>query len=53
MGATIIKIKLPEEGEKKKQLTPLQKKLLEGPTMTDEEFKEFKKNNKWMRKWKI
>lgn len=53
MGATIIKIKPPSDDELKKPLTPLQKKLLEGPTMTDEEFKEYKKVNKWMRKWKI
>ena len=53
MGATIIKIKPSKDSEDKKPLTSLQKKLLEGPTMTEEEFKEFKKNNKWMRKWKI
>lgn len=52
MGATILKIKVPKD-DPSKPLTPLQKKLLEGPTMTEEEFKEFKKNNKWMRKWKI
>lgn len=53
MGATILKIRLPKDSEPKKPLTPLQKKLLEGPTMSDEEFEEFKKVNKWMRKWKI
>jgi hypothetical protein len=53
MGANIIKIKPDKNSEVKKPLTPLQKKLLEGPTMTPEEYKEFKKVNKWMRKWKI
>ena len=29
------------------------KKLLAGPVMSGEEYKEFKKMNKWMGKWKI
>lgn len=46
MGATIIKIKLPKETDEKKPLTPLQKKLLDFPIMSSEEFKEYKKVNK-------
>ncbi len=54
MGATIIKIKPAKDSENKKRpLSPLQKKLLAFPTMSAEEFKEFKKVNKWMGKWKI
>ena len=53
MGATIIKIKNDGKNGDKKPLSPLQKKLLEGPVMTNEEYKEFKKMNTWMRKWKI
>lgn len=53
MGATIIKIKPSKDSDDKKPLTSLQKKLLAGPTMTPEEFEEFKKVNKWMRKWKV
>lgn len=52
MGATIVKIK-NVRATKKKPLSPLQKKLLEGPLMATEEYKEFKKMNKWMGKWKI
>ena len=36
----------------KGELTPLQQTLLNGPTMTAGQYKEFLKNNKWMRKWK-
>ncbi len=53
MGATIVKIKNTIKTMAKKPLSPLQKKLLEGPVMTNEEYKEFKKMNKWMGKWKI
>lgn len=48
MGATILKIKI--DRKKVKPLTPLQKKLLNGPVMFNEEFKEYKKINKWMSK---
>jgi hypothetical protein len=53
MGATIIKIKFDKISNSKKPLSPLQKKLLAFPVMSDEEFKEYKKINKWMGKWKI
>ena len=53
MGAIIVKIKDNIKTTDKKPLSPLQKKLLEGPVMTNEEYKEFKKINKWMGKWKI
>ena len=52
MGATIIKIKLPKDGEDKKPLTSLQKKLLEGPTMTPEQVKEYEKKYPWLKKYK-
>lgn len=52
MGATILKLE-----KNNKPLTEKQKALLEklknAPTMTDEQYKEYKKINKWMRKWKI
>ena len=50
MGAKIIKLKINKKDLKEKELTPFQKKLLEFPVMTDEEFKEYKKINKWMGK---
>lgn len=53
MGANIIKIKVDKKTVSKKPLSPFQKKLLAGPVMTAEEYKEFRKNNKWMAKWKI
>ncbi len=53
MGATIIKIKNDNKAPAKKPLSPLQRKLLEGPVMSNEEYKEFKKMNKWMGKWKM
>ena len=53
MSATILKIKVNQKQDKKKPLSPFQKKLLAGPVMTDEEYKEYKKINKWMGKWKI
>lgn len=53
MGAKIIKLKINKKDLKEKELTPFQKKLLDCPVMTDEEFKEYKKINKWMGKWKI
>jgi hypothetical protein len=53
MGATIIKIKIDENTGLKKPLSSLQKKLLETPVMTNKEYQEYKKMNKWMGKWKI
>jgi hypothetical protein len=53
MGAKIIKFKINKKAIKEKELTPFQKKLLNFPIMTDKEFKEYKKVNKWMGKWKI
>jgi hypothetical protein len=49
--ARLIKIKI-KKASAKKSLTPLQKLLLSGPTMTDKQYKEWQKTNKWMRKWK-
>jgi len=52
MCAKIIKLK-----KNNKPLTDKQKALLEklknAPVMTDEQYKEYRKINKWMRKWKI
>ena len=52
MGATILKIKLPTESEIKKPLTPLQKKLLEGPTMTAGQIKQYEKKYPWLKNCK-
>jgi hypothetical protein len=49
MGATIIKIKPPTESEVKKPLSPLQKKLLEGPTMTPQQIKQYEKKYPWLK----
>ncbi len=48
--AKIIKIKI--EKRSRRPLTPLQKKIVNAPVMSDEEYSEFKKINKWMKKWK-
>lgn len=47
--AQIVKLKPVSE---KKPLTPLQKKLLKAPTMTEKQYKEYLKTKKWMNKWK-
>ncbi len=53
MDATLIKIKMERKKPgKNKPLSPFQKKLPEGPIMSTDEFNEYKKNNKWMGKWK-
>ena len=48
--AQILKIKSSPPG---KSLTPLQKKLLKAPTMTEKQYKEYLKTKKWMSKWKV
>lgn len=53
MGATVVKIENNKKLVTAKPLSPLQKKLLAFPVMTSAEYKEFKKMNKWMGKWKI
>ncbi len=53
MGATIVRINVDKKTAQKKPLSPLQKKLLEGPVMSHEEYNEYKKSNKWMGKWKV
>ena len=52
MGATILKINTKDIQPSKKQLE-LHEKLLNGPTMTKRQVKEYEKINKWMRKWKV
>ena len=52
MGATVLKIKINDTHPTQKQLE-LHKKLLNGPTMTKKQVKEYEKTNKWMRKWKV
>lgn len=51
MGATILKLE-----KNNKPLTEKQKALLEklrnGPVMTDEQFKEYKKSHPWLKKYK-
>jgi len=49
--AKVLKIKIKKTSGKK-TITPLQKLLLSGPTMSDKQYKEWQKTNKWMRKWK-
>ena len=49
----IIKLKINKKEVKEKDLTPFQRKLLNFPVMTDEEFKKYKQVNKWIGKWKI
>ncbi|HEY6977766.1 MAG TPA: hypothetical protein VH396_15815 [Chitinophagaceae bacterium] len=52
MGATILKTRKEKKEPTKKQLE-LYEKLLNGPTMTKKQAKEYEKINKWMRKWKV
>lgn len=52
MAAQILRLKdLPKKEPTKKQKEFL-KKLLNGPVMTEEQYKEYQKINKWMRRWK-
>jgi len=50
--AKIIKLKIGKDTGKK-PLTALQKMLLKGPTMSDKQWEEYKRQNKRMAKWKI
>ncbi len=50
--AKIIKLDI-QKPTGKKTLTPLQKKLLKGPAMSDKQWEEYKKLNKRMATWKI
>ncbi len=52
MGATILKLKKNNQPLTEKQKSLLEK-LKNAPIMTDEQYQEYKKINKWMRKWKI
>ncbi len=52
MGATIIKVDTKDLRPTKKQLE-FRDKLLNGPTMTKKQVKEYEKSNKWMGKWKV
>lgn len=52
MGATTIKVRKEDIQPTSKQLK-LYKKLLNGPTMSKKQIKEYEKTNKWMKKWKI
>ncbi len=49
--AIILKIPVDKK-QGKKPLSPLQKKLLKAPTMTEKQYKEYLKTKKWMGKWK-
>ena len=52
--ANIIKISdLPKAKKLSPKMKRLREKLLNGPTMTPEQIKEYEKINKWMRGWKI
>ncbi len=48
--AQIIKLKPVIE---KKPLTPLQKKLLKAPTMTEKQYKDWLKEKKSLYQWKV
>lgn len=48
--AQILKIKSLPGG---KTLTPLQKKLLKAPTMTEKQYREYLRTKKWISKWKV
>ena len=52
MGAKILE-KGKEKKEPSKKQLELYEKLLNGPTMTKKQAKEYDKINKWMRKWKV
>jgi len=49
--AKIIKLKIKKQSPNE-PLTSLQKKLLKGPVMTEGQYKDYLKLNKWMKKWK-
>jgi hypothetical protein len=55
MGAIILKFRKSDQADQ--PLTAKQKRLLEklkaAPTMTERQYKEYKKINKWMGKWKV
>ena len=53
MGATILKLSEIEKKPLTEKQKRLMKKLLNGPVMSDEQYKEYLKTNKWMRKWKV
>lgn len=53
MGATIIKISKKQQNIKpSKKMKEFQKKLLNGPTMTPKEVKEYEKRYPWLKKYK-
>lgn len=53
MGATVIKLNLSgKKGAKNKKPTPIQKKLLTGPTMTKKQIKEYEKLYPWLKNYK-
>lgn len=41
-----------KKSSKNKELTPLQKKLLAGPTMTKKQIKEYEKLYPWLKNYK-
>jgi len=53
MGATIKKIsELPSGKKLSKKMEALKKKLLNGPTMSPEQVKEYEKKYPWLKKYK-
>ena len=53
MGATIKKIsEIPFRKKPSKKMEALRKKLLNGPTMTPEQVKEYEKKYPWLKKYK-
>lgn len=52
--AKIIKIsELPEAKKLSPKMKRIREKLLNGPTMTPEQIKEYERIDKWMRGWEI
>jgi hypothetical protein len=53
MGATIKKIsEIPSRKKLSKKMEALRKKLLDGPTMTSQQVKEYEKKYPWLKKYK-
>lgn len=53
MGATILRLDTTVSKPLSEKQKGFLKKLENFPVMSDKQFNEYKKINKWMRKWKI
>jgi hypothetical protein len=53
MGAHILKLsELPKNIKPSKKMEEFRKKLLNGPTMTPDQVKEYEKKYPWLKKYK-